>query len=102
MYAHAQTLFDLGSVINESTDCARDGKDPIERLAKLPDVFTQRNASLGQRTMQLDRQSAEGVYVKYREHVRWTMGDVVLMTVDPLSPNLFRFEPLVVARNAPR
>ena len=87
MYAHAQALFDLGSVTNESTDCARYGKDPIERLAKLPDVFTQRNASLGQRTMPLERQSAEGVYVKNREHVRWTMGDVVLLTVDPASPS---------------
>jgi len=48
---------------NEWTDCARDGgKDPIERLAKLREMFTQGNTSLGRRTMPLERQSAQPAY----------------------------------------
>jgi hypothetical protein len=66
---------------NEWTDCARDGKDPSERLAKLREVFTHGNTSLGQRTMPVERQSAEPAYSKYRENVRWTMGDVVFLTL---------------------
>jgi len=66
---------------NEWTDCARDGKDPIERLAKLREVFTQGSASLGQRTMPVERQSTEPAYSKYRENVRWIMGDVVFLTL---------------------
>jgi hypothetical protein len=66
---------------NEWTDCARDGKDPVERLAKLREVFTQGNTSLGQHTMPLERQSAESANARYRENVRWTMGDVVFLTL---------------------
>jgi hypothetical protein len=66
---------------NEWTDCARDGKDPIERIAKLRELFTQGNTSLGRRTIPLERQSAQPQYAKFRENVRWTMGDVVFLTL---------------------
>jgi len=72
---------------NEWTDCARDGKDPVERLAKLREVFTQGNSSLGRRTIPLERQSAEPTYAKYRENVRWTMGDVVFLTLSVPGSN---------------
>ena len=119
---------------NEWTDCARDGgKDPIERLAKLREMFTQGNTSLGRRTMPLERQSAQpaslawlrdGFATATRDRKRGvavfmqansglttitraeTYGNpnfhALLMTVDPASPNLFRFEPLAVPRNGPR
>lgn len=67
---------------NEWTDCARDGgKDPIERLAKLRELFTQGKTSMGQRTMPLERQSAQPGYAKFRENVRWSVGDVQFLTL---------------------
>jgi len=66
---------------NEWTDCARDGKDPLERIAKLREMFTQGNTSLGRRTLPLERQSAQAQYAKFRENVRWTVGDVVFLTL---------------------
>src|SRR5690606_52284 len=56
---------------NEWTDCARDGHDPLERLATLREVFTQGTTSLGRRTLPLERQSDNPQYAAYRENVRW-------------------------------
>jgi hypothetical protein len=66
---------------NEWTDCARDGKDPVERLAKLREMFTQGSVSLGRRTLPLTRQSGQPQYAKFRENVRWTVGDIVFLTL---------------------
>lgn len=82
---------------NEWTDCARDGKDPVERLAKLREMFTQGNTSLGKRTMPLERQSAQPRYAKYRENVRWSMGDVVFLTLNIPGSNNNRGNDTVAA-----
>lgn len=66
---------------NEWTDCARDGKDPVERLAKLREMFTQGSVSLGRRTLPLTRQSGQPQYAKFRENARWTVGDIVFLTL---------------------
>jgi hypothetical protein len=36
---------------------------------------------VGQRVVPLERQSAQPAYAKYRENVRWTVGDVVFLTL---------------------
>jgi hypothetical protein len=67
---------------NEWTDCHRANNgayDPIERLAKLREVFTTDDRSLGQRTIKLERQSNNPQYSLYRENVRWVRGGVVFV-----------------------
>jgi hypothetical protein len=60
---------------NDWTDCARGGFDPLERLARLREVFTQDSVSLGWAKLPLVRQSRDPRFAKYRENVRWTMGN---------------------------
>jgi len=65
---------------NEWTDCGRvatNAFDPLERLQKLREIFTQGNQSLGQRTMALVRQSDDSRFSGFRENVRWTCGRVI-------------------------
>lgn len=65
---------------NDWTDCHRwplGNNDPMERLARLRGMFTQGNASLGKRTIPLERQSDQKGYELYRENVRWARGGVV-------------------------
>jgi hypothetical protein len=52
---------------NEWTDCHRTGGDPLERLRRLRELFFQGSSSLGQRRLEVIRQSAD-----YPENVRWT------------------------------
>ena len=56
---------------NEWTDCHRSGFDPLERLAKLRELFHAGDQSLGGRKLALERQSADPRYAEYRENVRW-------------------------------
>jgi hypothetical protein len=72
---------------NEWTDCARDGFDQLERLAKLRDVFTQGNTSLGRRTIPLERQSADARYAAFRENVRWRVGGILFLTIHVVGTN---------------
>lgn len=78
---------------NEWTDCHRannGGYDPLERLAKLRDIFTQGDQSLGRRTLLLERQSNDPQYGKFRENVRWIYGRVVFVGLNvPGSNNNF-------------
>ena len=69
---------------NEWTDCGRatNGFDPEERLQKLREVFMQGEQSLGQRKLPLARQSNDARFTKFRENVRWTMGDVTFLTLN--------------------
>ncbi len=65
---------------NEWSDCGKmktNAFDPLERLQKLRDLFTQGGQSLGQRTMSLARQSDEPRFAAFRENVRWTYGGVM-------------------------
>jgi len=74
---------------NEWTDCryAEPILDPIERLAKLREVFFQGDQSLGQRTLPLTRQSTTPQYVTFRENVRWTYGEVLFVTLHIVGSN---------------
>jgi len=78
---------------NEWTDCHRannGGYDPLERLAKLREVFYPGDTSLGQRTLRLTRQSENPRYAKFRENVRWSYGDVLFVGLNvPGSNNNF-------------
>lgn len=75
---------------NEWTDCHRDnngGFDPLERLAKLRELFAQGNQSLGQRTLPLSRQSENPRYQKFRENIRWKQGDVWFVGLHVVGSN---------------
>ena len=75
---------------NDWTDCYRAkprAYDPLERLAKLRQLFFQSDQSLGQRTMHLDRQSVDTRYAKFPENVRWTYGNVLFVTLHMVGSN---------------
>jgi len=64
---------------NEWTDCHRSGSDPLERLAKLRELFSQENTSLGQSPLSLKRQSETPRFSKFRENIRWRIGRIVFI-----------------------
>ncbi len=75
---------------NEWTDChnARESSyDPLERLAKIREVFFQGDQSLGQRKLTLTSQSDDPKYAKFRENVRWTYSDVLFVTLHVVGSN---------------
>lgn len=75
---------------NDWTDCHRAkhrAYDPLERLAKLRQMFFRGDQSLGRHTMRLTRQSENTQYVKFRENVRWTFGDVLFVTLHMVGSN---------------
>jgi hypothetical protein len=75
---------------NEWTDCHRSGSDPLERLAKLREIFSQANTSLGQSPLLLTRQSDTLLFSKFRENVRWRVGSVIFVGLHiPGSNNNF-------------
>jgi hypothetical protein len=75
---------------NEWTDCHRSGSDPLERLAKLREIFSQENTSLGQSPLPLTRQSDNPLFSKFRENVRWRVGRVIFIGLNiPGSNNNF-------------
>jgi hypothetical protein len=75
---------------NDWTDCHRAkprAYDPLERLAKLRNMFFQGDESLGQRTMKLTRHSKQKKYAKYAENVRWVYADVMFVTLHMVGSN---------------
>ncbi len=82
---------------NDWTDCHRRGAgryDPLERLVKLRQVFYADERSLGQNTLELERQSdapgTESRFREYRENVRWTADGVLFVGLNvPGSNNNF-------------
>ena len=75
---------------NEWADCHRAKPrtyDPLERLAKLRQMYFRGDTSLGQNRMKLTRQSDSSQYAAYRENVRWTFGDVVFVTLHMIGSN---------------
>ncbi|MBD2058957.1 metallophosphoesterase [Oculatella sp. FACHB-28] len=75
---------------NEWTDCYRESNgsyDPLERLEKFRDLFTQGNQSLGKRTLSLSRQSENSRFAKFRENVRWSYGDVLFVGLNVTGSN---------------
>jgi len=70
---------------NEWTDCRRfqaGGHDPLERLAKLRELFSGGDESLGWRRIKLARQLPD-----YPEHARWRHGDVLFVTLNVPGPD---------------
>ena len=88
---------------NEWSDCDKvvtNAFDPLERLQKLRDLFTQGDRSLGGRTIPLTRQSNEPRFAAFRENVRWTHGGVMFAGLNvPGSDNHFG-TPEFASRNA--
>jgi hypothetical protein len=89
---------------NEWTDCRglqAGGYDPLERLAKLRELFSRGEESLGQRKIRLARQLPD-----YPEHARWRHGDVLFVTLNVpgnannarVMPDEFRIRSAAVAR----
>jgi hypothetical protein len=75
---------------NEWTDCHRANNgayDPIERLTFLRGLFYPGDSSLGQRTLTLERQSADPAYAAYRENVRWVVKDVLFAGLHVVGSN---------------
>jgi hypothetical protein len=75
---------------NEWADCHRAKPstfEPLERLAKLRQMFFQGDQSLGRRTMRLTRQSDDARYASFRENARWTYGDVLFATLHVIGSN---------------
>ncbi|MGP1679353.1 MAG: hypothetical protein ACTS6J_19635 [Burkholderiales bacterium] len=71
---------------NEWTDCHRKsagGYDPLERLARLRQVFYAGDLSLGLSTLKLERQSDDpgsaAAFREYRENVRWVVNGVLFI-----------------------
>lgn len=88
---------------NEWTDCGKvktNAFDPLERLQKLRDVFTQGAMSLGQRKIPLERQSSNPKFADYRENVRWTLGGVVFAGMNVPGDDNFASSKEFAARNA--
>ncbi|MDE2441476.1 MAG: hypothetical protein KGP14_10655 [Betaproteobacteria bacterium] len=71
---------------NEWSDCDRlsnGAYDPLERLGKLRKLFWHKNRSLGQHTINLERQPGS-----YPEHARFAIGPVLFVTLNlPGSDN---------------
>ncbi|MCU0541607.1 MAG: metallophosphoesterase [Oscillatoriaceae cyanobacterium Prado104] len=78
---------------NEWTDCHRANNgsyDPVERLAKLREIFSQGSQSLGKRTLTMTRQSENPQFAKYRENARWIYNGIVFFAINmPGSNNNF-------------
>ena len=75
---------------NDWTDChllkARN-VDPLERLAKVREMFFPEGSSLGQRTMPVASQAKEQGYAKFRENLTWRMNGVVFVTLHTVGSN---------------
>ena len=92
LFAERHALFDASPVPfvylpgdNEWMDCKRlvaGHYDENERLAALRRLFFATPLSLGQKKLELERQSAE-----IPEHLRWRLGPVLMLTLNVPGPN---------------
>lgn len=95
---------------NDWTDCHRKGAggyEPLERLARLREVFYAGETSLGQNMLKLERQSADRAadarFREYRENVRWVVEGVMFVGLNvPGSNNNFGRTPQMDAEHAQR
>ena len=69
---------------NEWTDCERGGGnyDPLERLARVRQLFYPDDYSLGKKKLRLERQSSDPRYAQYRENSRWRTDKLLFLTVN--------------------
>jgi hypothetical protein len=88
---------------NEWTDCHRSGADPLERLAKLRELFYPDDDSLGERKLRLERQSADPRFAEFRENARWRIGPALFIGLNiPGSNNNLGRTPQMDAEYARR
>ena len=67
---------------NDWTDCHRSGSAPLERLARLRQVFFDRpGTSLGRSPMPLETQAADPAYAEFPEHAMWQRGGVLFVSL---------------------
>lgn len=75
---------------NDWTDChlvkARQF-DPMERLAKVRDVFFPAGRSLGQKTIAVDSQAKDVEFKPYRENLLWSSNGVTFATLHIVGSN---------------
>ncbi len=84
---------------NEWTDC-RFYDDPLARLASIREMFFDNDRSLGQRTLQLTRQSdVDARFWRYVENALWHFGDVTFATLHVVGSNNNRGQPEHDARD---
>lgn len=79
---------------NDWVDCRRPSNgpsDPLERLAKIREIFFTGNQSLGKNPIRLQRQSAtfekDPVLSRYKENVIWSHGGIVFLAVNVQGSN---------------
>jgi hypothetical protein len=75
---------------NDWTDChlvkARKF-DPMERLAKVREMFFPEGRSLGQKTIAVDSQAKDADFKKYRENLMWSFNGVTFATLHIVGSN---------------
>lgn len=76
---------------NEWTDCHEvemGGYDPLERLAKIRQLFyADSKRSLGRQKLSLTSQSEQRQFQLFKENLLWTTGEVVFVTVHAVGSN---------------
>lgn len=75
---------------NDWTDChlLKDRKvDPLERLAKVREMFFPQGRSLGQRTMPVSHQSQQAAFAKFHENLAWTHNNIGFVTIHVVGSN---------------
>lgn len=91
---------------NEWTDCHRKpagSYDPVERLAKLRQMFHQGSRSLGKRPFEVVRQSRTRGFEKFVENMRFSRGPVTFATVHAVgSNNNLRTDPVAFEEHRDR
>ena len=61
--------------------------DPMERLAKLREMFFPEGRSLGQKTIAVDSQAKEAAFKQYRENLMWSVNGVTFATLHTVGSN---------------
>ena len=75
---------------NEWTDCYRakpSAYAPLERLAKLREMFYPDDKTLGKQSIKVTRQSASNEYRDFRENSRWAKNGVLFVTLHIVGSN---------------
>jgi len=75
---------------NDWSDCVKLKArkfDPMERLAKVREMFFPEGRSLGQRTIAVDSQAKEADFKQYRENLMWSLNGVTFATLHIVGSN---------------
>lgn len=75
---------------NDWTDChllTTQKVDPLERLAKLREMYFPDGRSLGQKAISVTSQSRDQGFGKFRENLTWTINSVVFATFHTVGSN---------------